>query len=60
MLAVLSDEGRVPIARYATYGTEELVCNASEALRNSHRACLLRNHGTVAVGLSVSEAYSRT
>jgi L-fuculose-phosphate aldolase len=33
MLAVLSDEGRVPIARYATYGTEELARNASEALR---------------------------
>src|ERR671916_29642 len=60
MLAVLSDEGRVPIARYATYGTEELARNAAQALGNSHRACLLRNHGTIAVGPSVSEAYSRT
>jgi L-fuculose-phosphate aldolase len=60
MLAALWDEGRVPITCYATYGTEELARNASEALRNSHRACLLRNHGTIAVGLSVSEAYSRT
>jgi L-fuculose-phosphate aldolase len=32
MLAVLSDEGRVPIAEYATYGTEELARNASEVL----------------------------
>jgi L-fuculose-phosphate aldolase len=60
MLAVLSDEGRVPVARYATYGTEELARNAAQALGGSHRACLLRNHGTIAVGASVSEAYSRT
>jgi L-fuculose-phosphate aldolase len=60
MLAVLSDEGRVPIARYATYGTEELARNAARALGDSHRACLLRNHGTIAVGSSVSDAYSRT
>jgi L-fuculose-phosphate aldolase len=60
MLAVLSDEGTVPIARYATYGTEDLARNAAQALGDSHRACLLRNHGTIAVGTSVGEAYSRT
>jgi L-fuculose-phosphate aldolase len=60
MLAVLSDEGRVPLARYATYGTPELAANAVEALGASHRACLLRNHGTIAVGASPGEAYSRT
>jgi L-fuculose-phosphate aldolase len=27
---------------------------------DSHRSCLLRNHGTIAVGASVSEAYART
>ena len=59
MLAVLSDEGRVPVARYATYGTEELARNASEVLGRSHGACLLRNHGTIAVGASVGEAYLR-
>ena len=60
MLASLSDEGRVPVARYATYGTEELARNATEALGGAHRACLLRNHGTICVGATVSEAYSRT
>ncbi|MDQ3942577.1 MAG: class II aldolase/adducin family protein, partial [Actinomycetota bacterium] len=60
MLAAISDEGRIPVARYATYGTEELARNASQALGGAHRACLLRNHGTIAVGASVSEAYSRT
>ncbi len=60
MLAALSDEGRVPVARYAPYGTEELARNASDALGRSHRACLLRNHGTITVGASVEDAYSRT
>ena len=60
MLANLSDEGRVPVARYATYGTEELARGAVRALGRTHRACLLRNHGTIAVGATVSEAYSRT
>jgi L-fuculose-phosphate aldolase len=60
MLAVLSDEGRVPVARYATFGTEELARSAAQALGRARRACLLRNHGTIAVGATVSEAYSRT
>ena len=60
MLAGLSDEGRVPVARYATYGTEGLARSAAQALGRAHRACLLRNHGTIAVGATVSEAYSRT
>lgn len=60
MLANLSSEGRVPVARYATYGTEELAGNAARALGRDHRACLLRNHGTIAIGSTVGEAYSRT
>ncbi len=60
MLANLSDEARVPLAPYATYGTEELAANAAEALGEDHRACLLSNHGTIAVGESPSEALSRT
>jgi L-fuculose-phosphate aldolase len=60
MLAVLSDEGRAPVARYAAFGTEKLAGSAAEALGRAHRTCLLRNHGTIAVGATVSEAYSRT
>jgi L-fuculose-phosphate aldolase len=60
MLAALSDEGRVPLARYAAYGTQELARNAAEVLGSSHRACLLSNHGTIAVGGSATEAQSRT
>jgi L-fuculose-phosphate aldolase len=47
-------------ARYATYGTEELARNVAEALGGSHTSCLLANHGTIAMGASVGEAYSRT
>lgn len=60
MLAALSDEGRVPIADYATYGTEDLARNCAAALGTSHGACLLCNHGTIAVGDSVAKAYFRT
>ena len=60
MLANLSDEGRIPVARYATYGTKDLAENAARALGDAHRACLLRNHGTIAVGATIAEAFSRT
>ena len=59
MLATLSSRGRVPLAPYATYGTEELAHYTSQTLGDSHHACLLRNHGAIAVGETASEAYSR-
>lgn len=60
MLTTLSEDGRVPLAPYATYGTEELAGYVNRALGESHNACLLQNHGTIAVGESVEEAFSRT
>ena len=60
VLVMLSDEGKVPLAPYATYGTEELARNASEALGEVHHACLLKNHGAITVGDTAAEAYSRT
>ena len=60
LLAALSGEGRVPLAPYATYGTEELAGYASDALGDSHSVCLLQNHGTIAVGEAVSQAYAAT
>ena len=60
MLLALSNEGRVPLAPYATPNTEELAGYASEALGEIHNACLLQNHGTITVGETLSEAYSRT
>ncbi len=60
MLTTLSDEGRIPLAPYATYGTEDLAGHVGETLGESHKACLLRSHGTIAVGGSPEEAFSRT
>ena len=60
MLTALSQDGRVPLAPYAAYGTEEVAGYASEALGESHNVCLLQNHGTIAVGESAEEAFSRT
>src|SRR5215208_6864142 len=60
LLAALSEEGRVPLAPYATYGTEELAGYASDALGDSHSVCLLQNHGTIAVGETADKAYSLT
>ena len=59
MLTTLSEDGRIPLADYATYGTEELARHAGKALGGSHKACLLRNHGTIAVGESPGEALAR-
>ncbi len=60
MLTTLAEDGRVPLAPYATYGTEELAGYAGEALGESRKACLLQNHGTIAVGGTPEEAFSRT
>lgn len=60
MLTTLSRGGWVPLADYATYGTEELAGYAGETLGDSHTVCLLRNHGTIAVGESPAEAFART
>ncbi|MEV0176443.1 class II aldolase/adducin family protein [Streptomyces sp. NPDC050803] len=51
--------GPVRVARYATYGTEELAENMLRALAG-RTACLLQNHGTIAHGATLSQAYDRT
>ncbi|MEU1201449.1 class II aldolase/adducin family protein [Streptomyces sp. NPDC005813] len=51
--------GPVRVAPYATYGTAELAENMLRAL-DGRTACLLQNHGTVAHGASLSQAYDRT
>ena len=43
-------------ARYATYGTAALSRNALAALAGGRRACLLANHGLVALGADLASA----
>jgi L-fuculose-phosphate aldolase len=47
--------GRVRVARYATFGTDELAASVAEALRG-RRAALLANHGAVTLADRVDRA----
>ena len=47
---------KIACAPYATYGTEELARHGVKAL-GARRACLLANHGAVAVAESLRKAY---
>lgn len=60
MLTTLSKNGRIPLAPYALFGTEDLAQNAARALGESSNACLLQTHGTIAVGESPEKAFART
>ncbi|MFE9839759.1 class II aldolase/adducin family protein [Streptomyces sp. NPDC005551] len=51
--------GQVRVAPYATYGTERLAENMLRALVD-RSACLLQNHGTIAHGATLAQAYDRT
>ncbi|MFI8532472.1 class II aldolase/adducin family protein [Streptomyces aquilus] len=51
--------GAVRVAPYATYGTEELAENMLHALAD-RTACLLQNHGTIAYGDTLDQAFDRT
>ena len=54
MVAVAGGDS-IRCADYATFGTEALACNALEALQD-RSACLLANHGMLALGASAPEA----
>ena len=48
--------GPVKCARYETFGTPELSLSVRDAIKD-RKVCLLANHGAIAVGESISEAY---
>lgn len=50
--------GPVRVARYATYGTDELAANVVAAMRD-RTGCLMGNHGAVAAGPDLATALSR-
>ena len=51
--------GPVRVAPYATYGTDELARNVGRALQD-RTACLLGNHGAVAVGQDLAAAHDKS
>lgn len=50
--------GTVPVAPYARSGTEEFARVALATLGQEGVACLFQNHGVLAVGSSLKEAYA--
>lgn len=56
---LLADIGNgVPVAPYATYGSEQLARNAVEAMKGAN-GTLLANHGVIAVGPTLATAFNR-
>jgi L-fuculose-phosphate aldolase len=54
-MIVLAGSDEIPCAEYATFGSAELALQAVTALRGGD-ACLLANHGMVALGRSLQAA----
>jgi len=48
---------KVPLAPYATFGTEQLAANITEAI-GDYNAVLLANHGLVTVGPTLGRAFA--
>lgn len=48
---------KVPLAKYATFGTQELADNIIAAIGN-YNACLMANHGIITVGKDVESAFA--
>ena len=48
----------VVVAEYATFGSDRLAVTMSAAL-TGRAGCILRNHGTVTLGTTLSQAYNR-
>lgn len=49
---------KVPVAPYATFGTEALAHNVQRTMGADYNAALLANHGLVAVGTDLSQAFN--
>jgi len=58
MLALLGGDS-LRCAEYATFGTQALSDNALVAMQH-RKACLLANHGMIAAGKNLAEAYRNT
>jgi len=58
MIALIGGDN-IRCAKYATFGTQQLSDHALLALRG-RKACLLSNHGMIATGADLAEAYKIT
>jgi len=58
MIALIGGDN-IRCAKYATFGTQQLSDHALAALRG-RKACLLSNHGMIAAGADLAEAFRIT
>ena len=54
-MIAITGSNEIPVAPYATFGTDELAAAAVAVLKN-RLACLLANHGQMALGCSLDQA----
>jgi L-fuculose-phosphate aldolase len=54
-MVVLAGADEIPCAEYATFGSAQLALNAIASLRGAD-ACLLANHGMIALGTTLAKA----
>jgi L-fuculose-phosphate aldolase len=55
MIALMGGDN-IRCAKYATFGSQELSDNALIALKD-RKACLLSNHGMIATGVDLADAF---
>jgi len=55
-MIAMAGGGDIPCAEYATFGSQDLAINAVTALTD-RRACLLANHGMIALGETLTGAF---
>lgn len=48
----------IPLAPYATFGTEELADSVAESMGTKSKAVMLANHGLIAGGKTLADAFS--
>lgn len=56
-MVAIAGNTQIPCAEYATFGTDALSKNIVKVLKDSN-ACLMANHGLIALGKSLNEAYT--
>jgi len=55
-MVAVAGGAKIPLAKYATFGTDELAESAVKAMKGGYKACLLANHGQIAWAGSLPKA----
>lgn len=55
-MVAVAGGNKIPCAKYATYGTQELCDNISVAMKG-YKACILNNHGLIVADETIPKAY---